>query len=221
MPSLGRAAGLSALPRALPAIAHDFCPLAMKQLADQVVDELQHRFLLSRWVRLETVNRGNLSCGGGPYRRGCQIRAVLARPRVLNLVTIRPLCGGSLGSPRYLTDTNSLPGTAILAPASTRPARGQRPADRALAASSSACSSSSVRRHWEQTRNGTGSPSGPSTIRIVDSGCRGRVSHSSQRAVAASGSARRAMNSGSPGSSIGARRQPMSATPSPYSLALL
>ena len=46
----------------------------------------------------------------GPYRRGCQIRALMARSRVLNLVTIRLLRGVGLASPRYLTDTNTVLG---------------------------------------------------------------------------------------------------------------
>src|SRR6266851_5694864 len=65
-----------------------------------------------------------------------------------------------------------------------------------------------VRRQCAQIKKGTGRPSGPSTTKIVDIGCLARSSHNSQRAVVASGNAPRAMNSGNPGSSSGASRQP-------------
>jgi len=78
--------------------------------------------------------------------------------------------------------------------------------------SSRACSSSRVRRHWAQIRNGTGNPSGPSTMSTVVNGCRGRELHSSQRAVAGSGNARCLMKTGNPGSSRGASRQEISSS---------
>jgi hypothetical protein len=66
--SLGCAARLRALPAAVPTVAHDLRPAAVKELTDEIINEVEH--------------------GIGLSDPECQIRARISRTNVLNSVSV-------------------------------------------------------------------------------------------------------------------------------------